>query len=176
MKYMTKEWYETMQKTGIHSMLEIDERADKFSEDLYQELYEKGKMKHINFFDVPDNFEQFTEKYNKLGNIHEENLKAMYDKLVEELQRFTSDDYYSELLENKVKELKEKLTSEILNNVKDIRILALNYTTKEIYERIKEYCDNNRKYVEKMREDYDKILLEQFKDNLHAFVTEGFHD
>ena len=43
MKYMTKNWYDAIQKMNLHRLLKIDERASKFSEDLYQELYEKEK-------------------------------------------------------------------------------------------------------------------------------------
>ncbi|ODA39970.1 hypothetical protein DSBG_3261 [Desulfosporosinus sp. BG] len=35
MKYFTKEWYETCQKTSFHLSLEEDERAENFSEEYF---------------------------------------------------------------------------------------------------------------------------------------------
>ena len=80
------------------------------------------------------------------------------------------------MLENKINELKKKLPIDILSDIKDIRILALNYTTRDIYNRIKLYSEKMQEYVEKMCRDYQKIEEELFKDNKPEFIIENFHD
>jgi len=41
MKYMTKEWHETMQKTDAHLLLKISKKAESFSEKYFNKLYER---------------------------------------------------------------------------------------------------------------------------------------
>ena len=43
MKYMTKEWYETMQKTDLHLLLQDSEQAETFSEEYFRALYQLGE-------------------------------------------------------------------------------------------------------------------------------------
>jgi len=46
MHYFTKEWYELCQKTSAHLGLEEDEKAESFSEEYFQELYNR-KLKEL---------------------------------------------------------------------------------------------------------------------------------
>lgn len=46
MYYFTKEWYELCQKTSAHLGLEEDEKAESFSEEYFQELYNR-KLKEL---------------------------------------------------------------------------------------------------------------------------------
>ncbi len=39
MQYMTKEWYETHQKTSFHLPLKVSKKAEVFSEDYFKKLY-----------------------------------------------------------------------------------------------------------------------------------------
>lgn len=57
--------------------------------------------------------------------------------------------------EIKLKKLKQKLPKYILDEVSDIRVLALGYVSKNIYNKIKQYCEDNERYVIKMMNDYD---------------------
>jgi hypothetical protein len=41
MKYMTKEWYETMQNTGFHLLLRVSKNAEVLSEDYFKKLYKR---------------------------------------------------------------------------------------------------------------------------------------
>ena len=51
MKYMTKDWHNTMQKSYTCGILQVDKKADKFSEDYFQKLYEKKKEEAIKEFE-----------------------------------------------------------------------------------------------------------------------------
>ena len=47
MKYMTKDWYETMQKTDLHLLLKVSKKAAVFSEDYFKELYKREEKKWL---------------------------------------------------------------------------------------------------------------------------------
>lgn len=132
MKYMTKDWYNTMQKSYTCGILQVDKKAGKFSEEYFQKLYEKKQEEAIKEFE--------------------------------------------EMFEYELSEIKEKLPKEILNEVKDIRVLALNHATKDICQKITEYSENIEKYVEKKIDDYNEDLQKQFKDKIPDFANEYFHD
>ena len=41
MRYMTKEWYETAQKTSYHLGLKVSKKAETYSECYFKELYKQ---------------------------------------------------------------------------------------------------------------------------------------
>ena len=49
MKYMTKDWYEMMQKTDLHLLLKVSKKAEVFSEDYFKELYNREEKKWLKF-------------------------------------------------------------------------------------------------------------------------------
>lgn len=169
MKYMTKNWYDAIQKINLHRLLKIDKRANKFSEDLYQELYVKEKEQYLKILGATEEVEELIKKYEHSNNIS----KAEQEKIIENIKNVKD---YRRLVEHRINELKKKLPIDILSDIKDIRILALNYTTEDIYNRIKLYSEKMQEYVEKMCRDYQKLEDEQFKDNKPEFITENFHD
>lgn len=139
MRYMTKEWYDRMQKTDVACGIKIDENADKYSEDDFNKLYELTKNSAL--------FRSFSQKG------------------------------FEKQFQGMINHLKRKLPSSILNDIKDIRILALGYATSDVYNKIKEYSDNNKNYVEKMMEDYNQEFEKQFSTNKPQFLEKfSFHD
>ena len=70
----------------------------------------------------------------------------------------------------------QKLPNSILNEVSDIRMLALGYATQETYDKIKEYCISNYKTFEKAMNDYHNCVKKQFKNKIPDFEKECFHD
>lgn len=47
MKYLTKKWYQTMQKTDMHIPLKVSKKAETFSEEYYNELYKQEERQFI---------------------------------------------------------------------------------------------------------------------------------
>lgn len=178
MKYMTKHWYETMQKMNIYLSLKIDERASELSEDLYQELYQKEKLNTLKYSWSPEQVEDFIKNYDSSKNIPAEKLEELFKNIRATAKKRAEnvDEYFQEILEREIEMYKQKLPMDILKEIKDIRILALNYTTKEIYDKIKQFCETNKEFVEKMCSDYKRVEEEQFKDIKPAFIIESFHD
>lgn len=140
MKYMTKEWYNTMQKTGSYILLEMDEKANQFSEEYFNQLYKLEK-----------------EKF---------------------LQQFKSSQFksFEEYFEYQMNRVKNELPFSILEEISDIRVLALNHVSKSMYDKIKKYCDDNRQFVETTMDDYYRKFEKQFKNNKPKFAQENFHD
>jgi len=143
MKYMTKEWYKTMQNTSDYLIIRhVGEKYNKVSEEIFKELYTKEKQ-------IKDKIFHFGEP-------------KMYKDF---------NDYFNSSL-NRIR----KLPDTILNEVSDVRLLALGYATQKNYDRIKEYCINNSKIVEKTVDDYAKYIKKEFKNKIPNFEKESFHD
>lgn len=149
MKYLTKEWYNNMQKTGLHLMLKISKDAEEFSEEFYKKIYNIEKKKYLN--------DQLRIK----------------EILKDKIYSFAS---FNRNQQNSIKMLKNKLPESILEKVKDIRVLALNYASVEVYNLIKEYCEDNDRFVNEKIREYNKLESEQFVPEELVFVDESFHD
>ena len=197
MKYMTKEWYETMQKTDLHLLLKVSKTAEAFSEEYFRELYkreEKNWLKlqkdvsEVKFEDIypedyhaayPDGtpleeslleearksyFEQREQARLKFNNRPEFNIE-------EKKKRFKQSFRYN------VKRLKNSLPESILLKVADIRVLALNYASREVKQEITQFCKQNEKSTRAAMAAYQKQYRKQFKTGAPAFVEElNLHD
>ena len=144
MKYMTKDWYNTMQKSHLFGILQVDKKSGKFSEEYFQKLYEMKKEETIKIFK------------------HQSKKKSIKK--------------FEEIFKYQLSRIKKLLPMEILNEVKDIRVLALGHVTKDIYQKITEYSENIEKYTKKKIQDYNEHLTKQFKDKIPDFAKEYFHD
>ncbi len=197
MKYMTKEWYETMQKTDLHLLLKVSKTAEAFSEEYFRELYkreEKNWLKlqkdvsEVKFEDIypedyhaayPDGtpleeslleearksyFEQREQARLKFNNRPEFNIE-------EKKKRFKQSFRYN------LKLLKNSLPESILLKVADIRVLALNYASREVKQEITQFCKQNEKSTRAAMAAYQKQYRKQFKTGAPAFVEElNLHD
>lgn len=84
---------------------------------------------------------------------------------------------FEKLFHSWITRLKENLPNEILKEVKDIRVLALNHASKQVMNKIIEYSQKNRDFCKNSMENYGKIFDNQFKDFKPDFLENfGFHD
>ena len=159
MKYLTKEWYKKMQASSLHLLLKIDKRAEEYSEELYKEIYEIEKQKYIKEQSrVNDLLFKITTNFKK------NNKKLNYIEKFNNIQKLTIED------------LKKKLPHNIINEIKDIRVLALNYSSKKVYDLIKDYSKENEKYVDDKFKEYIKLEKASFKEELNDFFDNSYHD
>lgn len=118
--------------------------------------------------------------YNKMTNMN------MYLKLkvTREAEVF-SEDYFNNLYNGKDKEryefrlkkLYDFLPKDIIDIVPDMRVLALNYTSKEVKDKIEDYCKKVKKEVDKTLKDCYDNYKNEFKDNEPDFLDElNLHD
>ena len=115
MKYMTKDWYETMQKTYLHLLLKVTKKAEVYSEDYFKELYkrEEKKMLKIQTFDSERERKNFRQAFRN-------NIKVLKEKLPEEIIDKVADIRVL-ALNYASAEVKKDITSFCKQNEKNVR-------------------------------------------------------
>ena len=126
MRFLTKEWYQTMTDGSLGIQLRADDRAAVFSEELYQQVRAE-KLKEW------------------LADLREY-LEEAYDEAAER-QRFA--EFHSQELE----EFQTRTPAEILSKVADIRVLALGLCTEEVYRDFEDYWARCKTQTEETMEE-----------------------
>ena len=181
----------------MHILLTVSAEAEVFSEEYFKKLYNekeqewvdlKKRVSEVKFEDVyPAEFqgrnidgspleEQLFKKLEKEYFEDRERAREAHDKLPPfdpEKQR----QVFALRFESSVKYLQSNLPAEILQNVADIRVLALNRASEKVKKQITEYCENNRKITEQTVKDYQKEYKKQFKSKEPPFAEKlNLHD
>lgn len=194
---MTKEWYETMQKTGFHLLLNVSEEAEMFSEEYFERLYRmkeneylqlQEEVSKVKFEDIfPEEFNFVPLSGESLEPAELEEAKRHYFEIREQarlnyLNRPAFDPEqekvkFREKLEFKIQHLEKMLPQEILQKVADIRVLALDYASDEVKKALTEYSESNRKAIEATQKAYWEEYKKIFKDEEPSFISNfKFHD
>ena len=132
MKYLTKEWYKSMQRADMDLTLKVSKKAESFSEKYYNDLYKQEENKWIKLQKEILNAE-FEEKFPEYADISilDKNGYKERKKAFVEFAKVTSFDLtkekeqFNKLHKSNIKHLKNELPTEILNKIADIRVLAL---------------------------------------------------
>ncbi len=152
MKYMTKEWYETMQQTNLDCLIKISKEAEAFSESYYQKAYYKREQQWIRVKRKAAEIER------KLAQedmpFDEKMVKRWFRAMTQEYIR-----YYNRILPD-----------EILSKVADVRVLALGYASKEVKKALAALSDENEKKVKAVFQAYQKEYQQTFGDAPPAFA------
>lgn len=206
MKYFTKEWYKDTQKTDIHLLMSTTRKADKFDEKYFRNLYKKElnqflkdekemcEMTEEDLFDESDWDEiSVLNEDGHMINVSEimsqEEVNELRNNILNEekevAENFEIEPYDEEKLikqfeENhvdKIECLKESLPVDILKDVADIRVLALDKASRHIKKRIEKYCRENEKRSDKVINEYSKYFG-KIKNNIPKKILENyeFHD
>lgn len=177
MKYFTKDWYNKMLCTSLYFGLKIDKRAEVFSEVFYQKLSKKEKKDFIKIHSFVMSYDKYKSIIQSTGlEVDEEKIRENFELIENPFQGMTIDEYFDYCQSLKKKELKEKLPKHILDKVKDIRVLALGYVSKDVYNLIKSYCDQNEKFYKDTYDKYNKLFEETFKKDEIEYLKHSFHD
>ena len=139
MRFLTKEWYQTMTDGSLGVQLRADDRAAVFSEELYQQVRAE-KLKEW------------------LADLREY-LEEAYDEAAER-QRFA--EFHSQELE----EFQTRTPAEILSKVADIRVLALGLCTEEVYRDFEDYRALCEKQTEETMEEAWELQRAQGLDKV----------
>ena len=198
MKYMTKVWYETSQKTDYHVLLKASKQAETFSEEYFKWLYEKKEAAwikdqkeaaEVSFEDLypeefcvknlaeygfsPDKIEAAKKGYFEMR----EQILQNYDEICHEFDPVQEKKIFRRMMHNNIKNLKANLPDEILRKVADIRVLALNYASADIKKEITAFCRANDRTVDEASKAYLKECRKAFKKgNIPVFENASFHD
>ena len=199
MKYLTKEWY--YGNKNICLDLEVDTKAEKLSEEYYKELYNSKlnsfleEEKEVSEMDYePETWEDI-QIMDDEGNIisarevmSEEEFEALRQQLLEEEQNQqdveiepydeeASTNDFLEMHQDEIEELKENLPKEILDEVADIRVLALGVATEKVKDLVDKYSQECEMKFEKPFNEYNKHWY-SIADKVPAHIKENynFHD
>ena len=134
MKYFTKEWYADTILADMCFQIHSSSKAEKPDEKYYLSLYNSQKKWFIRS-------EKFIAKHNKIK----------FDLAAAEAAFEAS---HKENLDY----VKANIPMEILNDVADIRVLALGSATREITDRIVRYCGQVNQRCERVTAEYEATV------------------
>ena len=150
MRYFTKEFYDvTMQSSCLGCALNVDERAETFSNSFYKMLYKESKDEFI------------------------AHIKTIYKDLdsVELGKRFDA------LCRSSKKKFERLLPKDIIEKVTDIRVLALKCCSASVKSLIEDYSKKQDDVVTKTFEDYKANMEKQFNNDFPDWLDKfWFHD
>ena len=95
MKYLTKEWYNRMQKTNLYFGLNVSKEAEEFSESFYKKIYKKEKEKYLKRELTFINF----ESYKKIILEVEDTKNMTDDEINERFNQYKIDMYHGMTME-----------------------------------------------------------------------------
>lgn len=125
MKFLTKEWCQTMQDSGLGVQLVADDRAADASEEVFRALWD-------------EKLDEWMELRAELENEFDEGRE----------RRLFREGYRGAL-----EQFRTRTPAKILQKVADIRVLALGCCTAEVWRDLREYRDWCRKWTEKTLEE-----------------------
>ena len=202
MKYLTKEWYELCQQTGLHFGMRVHNGAEGYDEALYLRLYKRKEKKFVKMqrevYDVDPRFmlEQDgctlvpLDKFAN-GEVINEEDKVVYHMSPEEkdsIQKLIKEydirppfdekkcrEEFSSIQEMAKKENVDRLPHELYQQIADVRVFSLGYCTKEILSQLKDLSKENEKKMNRVLNEYSKA---QQEENIPQIIRErfGFHD
>lgn len=206
MRYFTKDWFHTRTGSDIYFLMKPATEAEAFNEDFYQTLYNSKLAEHLNTYlemskltvdDVfPENAWSTISTIDSEGNfVDAAALMSVeeYEKIKEDIRRkeqearanFVPVVYdeprltvlFQNILKVRQEVLKELLPEDIVKDVADIRVLALDHASCEISRRICSFCMAKENITFQTEQDYqayyksiEPLLPPKIKQNY------GFHD
>lgn len=203
MKYLTKEWYELCQRTGLHFGMKVNKGAAFYDEELYLKLYKRKERKFVKIQHESYNFDpRFMleqdgctgvpiDKFVTGEEIKEEDIIVFHmtteeresiQKMIDEYdvrppfdEKRCRDEFRYIQETYKIIDAKEKIPHELIQQIADIRIFALGYCTKEVLNQLKKISKKNEQKVNLISDEYSKA---QQAENIPQYIKEsfGFHD
>lgn len=197
MKYFTKEWYEAVQISQLHLMLTVTEKAESFSEVFFKQLYKQQEKIYLDnkkegseviFEDIfPEEFYATYPEGTPLDESEFEKAREAYFKereqarvSFENIPAFDLESerkFFKQMFLDQCNSLTKGLPNDILQKVADVRVLALNYASREVKQALTKYGKQLEKRVYSADEAYQEQYRRQFKSNAPAFIEElSLHD
>jgi len=202
MKYRTKEWYETCERTGLHFGLRVHRGAYELDEALFLRLYKRKEKAHVNvereIYNIDprsmlkhdgtvlvraDQFfsEEAVAEEDKMIYHMPPEQRAHIEKLIAEydvrppFDEGKCKEEYKEMMEWSVQSQKERLPQNIVEQIADIRLFTLGYCTREILLQLKKQSAENTREMDRVSKEYrEAILAQDIPDEIRSRVQ--FHD
>ncbi|KQY84097.1 hypothetical protein ASD24_09920 [Paenibacillus sp. Root52] len=188
MKYLTNEWYELSQRTGLHFGMKVHSGAYELDETLFQRLYERKEKAHVNLerqmYDTDPRYmlkhngevltradaffsgEEVTEEDLIVYSMppeeraHIEKLIAAYDARPPFDEKKCREEY-KEMMEWNYKQQTERLPQEIYDRIADIRVFTLGYCTRGIMRQLKKQSKRNEEQMQLVLKEYREVNVTQ---------------
>lgn len=188
MKYLTKEWYDLCQKSGLQFGMRVHKDTMQKDEVLYLRLKKRKENEFIKMqrevYEVDPRFMLeidgsvfvSADKFSGEDEIFEEDTvvynmpveeKDRINKLIKEYDsRVSFDEDKCRMEFNKSQEfilcdIANKLPHKLYSQIADPRVFALGYCTKEILNQLKSYSRANEKRVQDVLSEYTKAQKEE---------------
>lgn len=150
MKYLTKKWYESLQKIDMNLLIEIAKEAETFLEEYYKKVYQEEERRWI-------------ELQNTIKSINSKDVNK--DK-----------ESFKHIQEQIIKKLENNVPDYILKKVADIRVLALGKASSIVKKELDKYCKKQKVIVEKAMKEY-KRYNNNLRKYENTFIKDfDFHD
>ena len=183
MRCFTEEWYQVAQFMDFYENLEESEQAAVFSEAYFQELYASREADMLEMQKLLPGmaFEEMCgiseEMFSEL-----EDAATQYQQAKEAFERMKKNrgpfdevkekENFAAFFQGQIRTLQENLPPEILNEVADIRVLALGAATATVIEEITMFCEACRDAVYEIEENYSKYWDKFLKTHPDSFVQD----
>ena len=151
MKYFTKEWYKTCQNSGWHLNMSVSKNAEEFNEEYYKDLYTRRRRAFV------------------------KEEKEVAEVLGEEFSKAKAEVEFMNRHEDMVKCMEENIPQNILAEVADTRVLALDIATKEVRQKLKAWCEGNMKEMHRVTDLYWKQICPELKDAVGEEIQKNFN-
>ena len=151
MKYFTKEWYKTCQNSGWHLNMSVSKNAEEFNEEYYKDLYTRRRRAFV------------------------KEEKEVAEVLGEEFSKAKAEVEFMNRHEDMVKRMEENIPQNILAEVADTRVLALDIATKEVRQKLKAWCEGNMKQMHDVQDTYWKQICPELKDAVGEEIQKNFN-
>ncbi|MBR3909990.1 MAG: DUF4085 family protein [Anaerotignum sp.] len=151
MKYFTKEWYKTCQNSGWHLNMSVSKNAEEFNEEYYKDLYTRRRRAFV------------------------KEEKEVAEVLGEEFSKAKAEVEFMNRHEDTVKRMEESIPQNILAEVADTRVLALDIATKEVRQKLKAWCEGNMKEMHRVTDLYWKQICPELKDAVGEEIQKNFN-
>ena len=202
MKYLTKEWYELCQRTGLHFGMSVHDGAAVYDEALYLRLYERKEKEFVKRgredYDVDPRFMLQQDgctlvpaaKFMSGETIKEEDkiVYVMPPEEKEHIQQLIAEydvrppfdaprcrENFRILQETNIIEPSARLPREVLEQIADMRVFSLGYCTRDILQQLVNLSEENRKTVQRISNEYSNA---QQAEDIPQTIRErfAFHD
>ncbi|GAA3403375.1 DUF4085 family protein [Paenibacillus hodogayensis] len=202
MKYLTKEWYDLCQRTGLHFGMRVHNGAHAHDEALYLRLYKRKEKEFVNMqrevYDVDPRFmlEQDgtvlvpLHTFSSGDEISEEDTivyhmpseeKARIQKLIADydarppFDEIKCKQEFSRNMEWRCREEAARLPRELFSQIADMRVFALGYCTKDVLRELKKRSEENERNMKLVLDEFTKMQQAQHIPET-ILETFNFHD
>lgn len=165
MKYFTKQWYELCQETGFHFPLEEEKQAETLSEEYFQQLYSRNLN---DWLDLQQQVALYIAKSNAVNGGYIEPKPFDVEK--------ATHDFHNQHIYRQ-EHIKKVLPQNIINEIADLRVFVLDKASRNVIDSVTLFCEQNKKSVERVIEEYNKYYYEAFKSFDKDMIQNiNFHD